>query len=257
MRRLTLLSLLFCLSPLLLQAETIEFKGVLFYVYRFDPAKEKLEIFLGDPPGQANTFPKLEKRLNAKCRQLRFAVNAGIFEPTFLPSGLHISEGKTIVKLNLTDFKKTKQSLYTPNFWLKPNGVFFLRKDGTAAVVESHKYATMRESPILATQSGPMLVGGGKIHPVLTADSTSRRHRNGVGVTKNGEIIFACTYRDREKGIINLYNTAAFFRDKLGCPNVLYLDGDISYIYIRGETGPVERSNLFSGILAVTEPKKP
>lgn len=135
MRRFTLFGLLIFLLPLLCRAETVEFKGVLFYVYRFDPAKEKLEIFLGDPPGQPDTSPKLEKRLNAKGRQLRFAVNAGIFEPTFLPSGLHISEGKTMVKLNLTDFKKTKESLYTPNFWLKPNGVFFLRKDGTAAVV--------------------------------------------------------------------------------------------------------------------------
>lgn len=256
MRHLTLFGLLFFLSQLLCRAETIEFKGVLFYVYRFDPAKEKLELFLGDPPGAPNEFPLLEKRLNSKGRQLRFALNSGIFEPSFFGSGLHISEGKTITKLNLTDFKKTKESLYTPNFWLKPNGVFFLRKDGTAAVVESHKYATLKENPILAVQSGPMLVGGGRIHPVLTEDSTSRRHRNGVGVTKDGKIIFACTYQDPKKGIINLYNTAAFFRDKLGCPNVLYLDGDISYIYIRGETPALKRSNLFAGILAVTEPKK-
>ncbi len=256
MRHLTLFGLLFFLLPLALRAEKVEFKGVLFYVYRFDPAEEKLELFLGDPPGIPNEFPLLEKRLNAKGRQLRFAMNSGIFEPSFFPSGLHISEGKTIVKLNLTNFKKTKESLYTPNFWLKPNGVFFLRKDGTAAVVESHQYATLKESPILAVQSGPMLVDGGRIHPVLTEDSTSRRHRNGVGVTKDGKIIFACTHSDRKTGIINLYNTAAFFRDKLGCPNVLYLDGDISYIYIRGETPAIERTNLFSGILAVTEPKK-
>lgn len=255
MRHLTLFSLLFFLSPFLSRADTVEFKGVLFYVYRLDAQKEKLEIFLGDTRGKPNTFPKLEERLNAKGKQLKFAMNAGIFEPNFLPTGLHISEGKTIVKLNLTDFKKTKQSLYTPNFWLKPNGVFFLRKDGSAAVVESSKYATLKESPILATQSGPMLVGDGKIHPVLTEDSTSRRYRNGVGVTKDGKIIFACSHRNRETGLINLYNTAAFFRDKLGCPNALYLDGVISYIYIQGETPPITPSNQFAGILAVTEKK--
>lgn len=255
MRRLTLFAWLLSLSPLTSQAETVEFKGVLFYVHRFDPEKEKLEIFLGDPPGQPNTFLQLEKRLNAQGRQLRFAMNSGIFEPTFLPSGLHVSEGKSIVKLNLTDFKKTRENQFTPNFWLKPNGVFFLRGDGTAAIVESHRYARLKESPVLATQSGPLLVDHGKIHPVLNENSTSKRYRNGVGVTLDGKVLFACTHRDREKGLINLYNTAAFFRDKLGCPNALYLDGDISCIYIRGETPSLKRSNWFSGILAVTEAK--
>ena len=257
MRHPTLFGLLFLLlSPLLSRAETIEFKGVLFYVYRHDPAKEKLQIFPGEPPGTPNTFPALEKRLNAKGLQLRFAMNSGIFEPTFLPSGLHISDGKKLTKLNLTDFKKTKEGQLTPNFWLKPNGVFFIRKNGTAAVVESHKYAALGESPVLATQSGPMLVGSGKIHPALTESSTSKRYRNRGGVTKDGKIIFACTHRDPKKGLINLYNTAAFFRDKLGCPNVLYLDGDISCIYIRGETGPIKPGNWFAGILAVTEARK-
>ena len=253
---LTLLGLL--LNPVGsgLQAETVEFNGNLFWVYHYDPAKEKLELFLGEPQGKPNTFTGLEKRLNAQGRQLKFAMNSGIFEGTFFPSGLHISEGKTITKLNLKDFKKTREGELTPNFFLKPNGVFFLRKDGSAAVVESLRYSQLSESPVLATQSGPMLVGEGKIHPVLTKDSTSKRYRNGVGVTKDGKIIFACSHLNVETGMSNLYNFAAFFRDKLGCPNALYLDGDISYIFIRGETPALRETNWFSGILAVTEEKK-
>jgi uncharacterized protein YigE (DUF2233 family) len=48
-----------------------------------------------------------------------------------------------------------------------------------------------------------------------------------------------------------LYGFAELFRDKLGCPSALYLDGDISHIYIRDVTGELPDTNWFSGILAI------
>ena len=253
----TLLGLLLPLSllaPAFSAAETIDHEGTTYWIYRVDPGKEKVELYLGEQKGEPNTFPKLEARLQKQGRRLKFAMNSGIFEGTFLPSGLHIAEGKTITKLNLNDFVKTGETQFTPNFFLKPNGVFFIRPDGTAAVVESQRYVTLNEMPILATQSGPLLVQEGKIHPVLTPDSTSKRYRNGVGVTKDGRIIFACSMLDRELGMSNIYRFAECFRDKLGCPNALYLDGDISYIYIAGKSEPIRETNWFAGILAITEP---
>ncbi len=42
-----------------------------------------------------------------------------------------------------------------------------------------------------ATQSGPLLVHGGDIHPDFNANSTNKKIRSGVGVTKDGLVIFA------------------------------------------------------------------
>lgn len=258
--RSTLLSLFLALvllpSPAIL-AETVDHAGTTYWVYRVDAGKEKVELYLGEQNGEPNTFPKLEARVQKQGRRLKFAMNSGIFEGTFLPSGLHIAGGATVTKLNLKEFVKRSDGEFTPNFYLKPNGVFFIRPDGTAAVVESSRYATLNETPVLATQSGPLLVAEGKIHPVLTPDSTSKRYRNGVGVTRDGQIIFACSMLDRDLGTSNLYRFAEFFRDKLGCPDTLYLDGEISYVYIRGQTEPVRETNWFAGILAITEPASP
>lgn len=236
------------------RAEVIEHRGVSFYVYQLDQTKEKLELHLSGKKGEPNTFIKLAEKVSRKGRELKFAMNAGIFEGNFMPSGLHIAEGKTITKLNLNDFVKDRESQFTPNFFLKPNGVFFIREDGSADIVESSLFSALRDKPVLATQSGPLLVQNQKIHPVLTEDSTSERYRNGVGVTADGKVVLVCSVLDRTIGMSNLYRFAELFRDKLNCPNALYLDGDISYVYIKGETPPIRETNWFAGILAITQP---
>ncbi len=248
-----ILAMLFGLT--LSRAETIEHKGATFFVYRLDLTKETLQLFLAETPGKPQTFKDLEARLNRDGKQLKLALNSGIYEPTFFPTGLHIANGKTIVSLNLKDHVKKRPDENTPNVYLKPNGVFFIRKDKTAAVLESHAFARSGEKPVLATQSGPMLLGNGKIHPAFNEPSTSRLIRNGVGVTKDGKVILVCSDRSKGKGRINLYGFAELFRDKLDCPNALYLDGDISHMFIRDVTGPIPETNWFSGILAIVEEK--
>ncbi|MDF1859215.1 MAG: phosphodiester glycosidase family protein [Verrucomicrobiales bacterium] len=250
-----LIASVFLLSPAL-RAEVLEHEGTSYHLYRFNPSTENLELHLSGEKNKPNRFTELEEKMKAKGRRLKFAMNSGIFEGTFLPTGLHIAGGKTIVPLNTDDFVKEREGQFTPNFFLKPNGVFYLMKDGQAGILETSKYqqANIRPKPLLATQSGPLLVQDRKIHPVLTKDSTSIRYRNGVGVTTDGKIIFACSVLNRETGMSNLYNFAEMFRDKLNCPNALYLDGDISYIYIRDITPPLEDTNFFAGILAITEP---
>lgn len=238
----------------MVEAEVLEHAGASFLIYRVDSKSEKVELHLAEKPGEPNTFPKLEARLQKQGRQLKFAMNSGIFEGTFLPTGLHIAGGEAITPLNLDEFVNTGEELITPNFFLKPNGVFFIRADGSSAVIESHRYTSLNESPLLATQSGPLLVEEGRIHPALNADSTSKRYRNGVGVTKEGAVVFACSVLEVDRGMSNLYRFAELFRDRLGCPNALYLDGQISYVYIRDLTGPIEETNFFAGILAITEP---
>lgn len=252
--RLLPLFCLFAISAPLLRADTVTHEGTTYYVYEHDPAAEKLELWLPEQRGKPNTFPQVAARAKALGRKLTFAMNAGIYEPGFLPSGLHISEGKVVRKLNTDDYEKTREGELTPNFFLKPNGVFLLHDDGRAAVLETSVMAKSKgPAPRLATQSGPLLVQDGRIHPVLNPGSTSTRYRNGVGVTGDGRIFFACSVRDPETGLSNLHHFASLFRDKLDCPDALYLDGDLSYVFIDGETPPIAETNWFAGIFVVTE----
>lgn len=252
--RLTLFTLATTILHGSLRSETIEHAGTRYWIQRVDPAKDHLELHLPEKAGEPDTFPRLEARLAAQGRKLRFAMNSGIFEGNFLPTGLHVAGGKTITPLNLRDYVKKSAADLTPNFFLKPNGVFFLRENGSAAIAESARYAALGEKPVLATQSGPLLVQSGTIHPVLQRESTSKRYRNGVGVSRSGGVVLVCSVLEGEAGMSNLYHFAELFRDRLDCPDALYLDGDISYVYIRDLTGPIEQTNFFAGILTITEP---
>ncbi len=254
---------LFCFATLLIllpvgtaRGELIVHRGISFWIYRVDPKDMSVELHLADKQGEPNTFPKLKERIEQDERRIKFAMNAGIFEGNFLPTGLHVSEGKQVTPINSKDFVKQWEGQFTDNFFLKPNGVFCILSSGTAAILETEAYRQSNfSSPVhLATQSGPLLVENGKIHPVLTENSTSIRYRNGVGITTDGMIVFACSLLEGDKGESNLYQFAELFRNTLKCSNALYLDGDISYIFIEGETPPIQESNFFAGILAVTEP---
>ena len=151
-------------------------------------------------------------------------MNGGIFEPQNIPSGLYVEKGETKNPLNLDAGKG--------NFFLKPNGVFFIQKseEGFSAGIAESKalslWSAERKSGLwYAVQSGPALLLQGKKHPAFNRGSKSELLRNGVGVSSSGEVIFVIT--DGPKNDCNLWTFADCFR-ALGCENALFLDGDIS-----------------------------
>jgi uncharacterized protein YigE (DUF2233 family) len=105
------------------------------------------------------------------------------------------------------------------NFHMKPNGVFYISGD-KAAVAETRAFLKQRPQADLATQSGPMLVINGRLHPRFDRNSASLKARNGVGVSTNGNIIFAIS-----QGEVSFDAFARLFRDGMNCPNALFLDG--------------------------------
>lgn len=111
------------------------------------------------------------------------------------------------------------------NFGLLPNGVFCV--GDTLAVFESQRFAERPPECRYATQSGPMLVIDGGLHPRFLVDSTSRYIRNGVGVTEDGEKAFFAI-SDRP---VTFHEFGRLFRDVLQTPNALYFDGRISRLY--------------------------
>jgi Phosphodiester glycosidase len=70
---------------------------------------------------------------------------------------------------------------------MKPNGVFYVSVD-RAAVAETRAFLKQRPQADLATQSGPMLVINGRLHPRFDRHSTSLKTRNGVGVRADGKV---------------------------------------------------------------------
>lgn len=194
-------------------------------------------------------FSQLEKWLADRNERLLFAMNAGIYDKAYHPLGLHVENGKVVQKLNLynNEDREDKNS-GGGNFYLSPNGVFQI-DNGAASIVESRKLSDKSDwkTVQLATQSGPLLVYDGHIHPAFNPDSSNFNIRNGVGIIDASTVVFIIS-RDQ----VSLYDFALIFKDDFHCENALYLDGFISGLYLP-EIGPdISNPAPFAGILAVT-----
>lgn len=189
-----------------------------YTVCRFDLRREKLQLFSLDPAGEPyGSFRALEADLRKKGMDLLFAMNAGMYGEDLKPIGLYVEEGRRLKKANRRDGPG--------NFHLKPNGVFFI--DGkTGGVMETEAYLASGISPRYASQSGPMLVIDSLIHPKFSVEGTSYQRRNGVGAPDPHTLVFAIS-----EGAVNFHSFARLFRDHLGCPNALFLDGSISSLH--------------------------
>ena len=145
-------------------------------------------------------------------------MNGGMYDEDSSPVGLYIENGQELKRANTANGPG--------NFHLKPNGVFFV-KGNTAGVTETARYLKQGLKPDFATQSGPMLVINGRIHPKISDQGTSRKIRNGVGVRDKQTAVFAIS-----SGPVTFGEFARLFRDELGCADALFLDGSVSSLYI-------------------------
>lgn len=184
-------------------------------------SEHDLVLFWRDERGQPyHRFETLKNRLAEQDKKLVFAMNAGIFQADSLatPLGLYIEQGKVLHQLN------QRQQGYG-NFYLQPNGVFYLTQDGQGQIVSTQSFQVTPQIQY-ATQSGPLLLVEGQINPRLNPHSTSLRIRNGVGVKENGELLFVMS-----RQFVSFYDFARYFQQQ-GCRMALYLDGAISGLYL-------------------------
>ena len=131
------------------------------------------------------------------------------------------------------------------NFYLKPNGVFYLTTEKNPIICETEDFVNNVKIKY-ATQSGPMLVIDGEIHTAFKKNSTNLNIRNGVGILPNNQIVFAISKKE-----INFYDFAEYFKN-LGCKNALYLDGFVSRTYLPEKNWKQIDGN-FGVIIGVTE----
>ncbi len=235
-----------CTSVQALAVTSPVWKGQSYTVTSVDLRRDTLRLYWQNPANDKPflRFQTLRDALAKRGERVLFATNSGIYTPSYAPLGLHIENGKTLVRLNNAPSSVGRGG---GNFALRPNGVFWIGGQ-TAGVLETDAYRQANLSPDYATQSGPLLVIDNQLHPEFNARSRSFKRRSGVGVCQNGAVKFAIS-----DAPVNFYTFATFFRDALKCPNALYLDGSISAVYTP-ELGDGQFVN-FSGIWAVTTGK--
>lgn len=213
-----------------------------YTVYRVDLRKQNLQFFWKDQSGNPiRTIGALRDLLAQQKQELVFATNAGMFDVNNRPIGYYVENGTRYVGINRRNC--------SGNFCLHPNGIFGLKKDSSAFVVATEKYELTSEDLLGATQSGPMLVIDGKIHPRFNPKSDNLNIRSGVGIVNSREVVFAIS-----DNLVNFYEFAAFFRDKLGCKNALFLDGTISRMFIK-ENNRYALDGDFGAMIGVTQRK--
>lgn len=228
--------------------ETVAYEGGRYHVFRVDRAEwRKLELaWLGADGKPLGDFNGLRQHLEAQKKRLVFATNAGIYERGPRPCGLTVCAGKELVPLNLNPGEG--------NFFLKPNGVFYLDDAKGPGVMEAAEFGQSGIKPRLATQSGPLLMRKGVIHPAFNANSPNKRQRSAVGVRqKDGQIIFVMSEReDAVQGRVTFHQLTRLFLH-LGCQDALYLDGDISMMAVEPPTDAKFVSNTFAGMFYIAE----
>lgn len=185
-------------------------------------AGQDLRLFLSHASGAPLlSFARLAALLEDQGLRLVFAMNAGMYHADRTPVGLYLENGVQGGRL------VTRAG--PGNFGLLPNGVFCILEGGFA-LIESRAYQAAPPECRFATQSGPMLVIDGALHPRFQEDSLSVNIRNGVGVSADGQrAVLAISDTP-----LNFHQFARLFRDHLGLPNALFLDGSISRLHAPG-----------------------
>ena len=188
----------------------VEHRNVSFTVASISLEQYKIEL-IAEPNAQKV----------AKTHNPILMMNAGMFHPDHSPVGLQIIDGTVINPINTDDGHG--------NFFLKPNGIFAIDEQG--AVVQATMAFDLSKSWKISTQSGPLLLQGGEYHPKLNPDSPNLHIRNGVCVSGN---VVHFVISDEP---VRFYDLASLMKDVLGCQDGLYLDGAVSKLYHRTETG--------------------
>ncbi len=195
----------------------VTFEGVSLTHCIADPAQHRIDMALA--PRSGDDFGTLKGwARDVDASTIAFAMNGGMYGDDLRAVGYYVSGSDRLSELDTGDGDG--------NFYLKPNGVFY-GTGGEWRILSSDVFLrTVGTRPEFGTQSGPMLVIDGKIHPEITENGPSRQIRNGVGVDGKGIAHFVIS-----EAPLSFGQLARFYRDELKVPNALYLDGNVSSLW--------------------------
>jgi uncharacterized protein YigE (DUF2233 family) len=201
-----------------------------------DPATHRIAMANapagGQPYGSLGTFAG-----SSDPAGIAFAMNGGIFGDDLKAVGYYVENGERLSELDRGDRPEGDSS----NFYMKPNGVFFGTGGAWRVLASEAFFATVGDRPQFGTQSGPMLVIEGKLHPEIQDNGPSRAIRNGVGVDGTGRAHFVIA-----DAPISFGQLARYFRDEVKAANALHLDSQVSALWDpaserldKGRAGPI------------------
>jgi uncharacterized protein YigE (DUF2233 family) len=197
---------------------SVTYESNSYVVCQFDLRHYKAKLFWKQPNGEPyGSLRNIPRRDGSDTGQLVFATNGGMYQSDRSPLGLYVENGRELVRANTV--------VGAGNFYIKPNGIFYVSGDSTG-ILETRLFLLQHPHSDIATQSGPLLVINGAINPKILSNSNSRKLRNGVGVQDPHRVTFVIS-----DDPVTFGKFAQFFRDALHCSNALYLDGSISSIY--------------------------
>ncbi|WP_298305089.1 phosphodiester glycosidase family protein [uncultured Erythrobacter sp.] len=196
---------------------SISFESVPLTHCMADP--ELHSISTGLAPASGERFGTIEGWAAGRDEsRITFVMNGGMYGDDLKAIGYFVRDEDRLVELNRGEG--------AGNFYMKPNGVFF-GTGGNWRILDSETFLrTVGTRPEFGTQSGPMLVIGGELHPNIQENGPSKAIRNGVGIDSDGKAHFVISDAPLSFGQL-----ARFFRDELETPNALFLDGNVSSLW--------------------------
>ena len=196
-----------------------QFEGSAFTVCEYRPGRDELRLALNGSGGSPlGGFRALARDLGPDSGRVLFAMNGGMYDRAQAPVGLLVQSGRQVHGADTAEGRG--------NFYLKPNGVFSVGPDGHVRVEETGAFLARGGPTQWATQSGPLLLQGGRMHPAVAPDGASLAIRNGVGLRTPNQAYFVISNQP-----VSFGRLARFFRDGLGCGDALYLDGAVSSLW--------------------------
>ncbi|TDK46254.1 phosphodiester glycosidase family protein [Antarcticimicrobium luteum] len=235
------LAALIAAPALAVECRNTGYDGNRYTICEVDAAQEDLRLFLNDARGGLlGQFGAVNAKLAGEGKRLAFAMNGGMYHDDRSPVGYYVENGDELMRVI--------PNAGPGNFGLLPNGVFCIRP-GRADVIETLAFLDRKPACTHATQSGPMLVIDGALHPRFLPDSNSRYIRNGVGTSADGTRAVFALSRD----LVTFHAFARLFRDHLGLPQALYFDGNISRLYAP-QLGRNDPGFALGPIVGVAEP---
>ena len=217
-----------------------QFEGAEFTRCTALPGRHTIRTVLGQPPYR--DLAQLAQALGSAAQHVAFAMNGGMYDEAGQPIGYYVEGGRRLKTLNRAEGYG--------NFHLLPNGVFSVEQNGWHVRTAQDFADKVRRRPAYATQSGPMLVIAGKLHPSIALDGESRYIRNAVGIDRQGRARFVISEQ-----AVSFGKLARYMRDKVGTPDALFLDGSVSALWDPAR-GRIDRTVPLGPLIVVEKAEK-
>ena len=229
------------------EVTTVGTGSLIIELCKIDPSKDTVRTFWRDTDGTFfGSIAKVVSRIHQRGERLVCASNAGIFGKDLRPLGLYAENGLVLRRIN------TRKDGYG-NFYLQPNGVFWLTQDGAAIASTDEVQSSFEQiAPQIkfATQSGPILFQADQINPLFAPGSENRVIRNAICVKSTSQIVLA-----KSRYPINFYEFSVALRDDVGCHDGLFLDGSVSELYpFEGRLIGTEFGPMIGVVVPITNP---